>query len=838
MTYRCINLNPVLNYFDTVAKKLVEGQVAISGTAAGVINFSDTLILIEEQGFRHHLRVALERLPGTTMLIGYNPLVFTQWADTACVGEKEVINQHIARLLFGLDLEAVYSGKEDSVAKNYFSLAEELLALFAELYSNVPRVIFDGEKIDVSRIQTHNLEEERLGHIWHAWHDFMDAEGVDLTESKIRSHLDQLALSAGQYRSVILLGYSHVGGALEEWLAATEKQVPITHYRIDWEWGADGNYGAEAAQEHASRISDYRWLSRCFSGQVSAVKKESDTPVAHLHYALHDHEELMAHGIAEEIISHCNQSRTPVLVVSNDRKHVRRLRSLLEAQGVSVVDAAGWTLSSTRAGAYCFSVVQRVLSLQQGKENGNYHTLLQLVLEQLAKAGEWRTDAAFEKLFEVLTTVAGQTQLDTITGSNHSFLFWIQTILEAEFFKPPYDDDLEQAPVQFTNIKNAAYRECDRIIFAGFSENHEMSVKHATLFLNQASRKALGLETQEKQWLDQINQVKRILSVSSRVSVHVARNQDEDNPTLARIMQMVFDLNQPMRNNARRITMQFSSIQGEGRGEDASEGCEDFLPQSFCMPESMSVSEYSSYRHCPVQYYLSYLLPYRSRPAGDNHRQKFGVLFHHALSAFHNRPGILQQAQSISDSKQRERLCQQGLRAAWQRSCGNTVLDSMFEITMNHFIEWYAQKFASEVPELNSVIAEYPVVKKFGGLTLKGRIDLYSTALGGEVIITEFKSNKSPTIKSVLAGEQPQVLLYALMVESPIGMIEHINPDKTTTIPSRRYKQEALEESLARLDTELERDGYLAGKPVPLVRKASRAKCDSCPVKALCQPKL
>lgn len=57
-------------------------------------------------------------------------------------------------------------------------------------------------------------------------------------------------------------------------------------------------------------------------------------------------------------VMHINQGRAPVALVATDRALIRRVRAMLEQQGVSIRDEQGWKLSTSQAGAHVMAVLR------------------------------------------------------------------------------------------------------------------------------------------------------------------------------------------------------------------------------------------------------------------------------------------------------------------------------------------------------------------------------------------------------------------------------------------------------------------------------------------------
>lgn len=65
-----------------------------------------------------------------------------------------------------------------------------------------------------------------------------------------------------------------------------------------------------------------------------------------------------AESAAAQVLVHLRRGEAPVALVAQDRVLVRRVRALLERQGVNLLDETGWTLSTTRAAAQVMGLLR------------------------------------------------------------------------------------------------------------------------------------------------------------------------------------------------------------------------------------------------------------------------------------------------------------------------------------------------------------------------------------------------------------------------------------------------------------------------------------------------
>ena len=88
----------------------------------------------------------------------------------------------------------------------------------------------------------------------------------------------------------------------------------------------------------------------------------------HIEVALCEDFEDEAQCSAAQVLALLGAQRAPVALIALDRSLVRRVRALLERQGVSLLDETGWRLSTTRAGARLMALLRAMAPRASGDE--------------------------------------------------------------------------------------------------------------------------------------------------------------------------------------------------------------------------------------------------------------------------------------------------------------------------------------------------------------------------------------------------------------------------------------------------------------------------------------
>jgi len=85
---------------------------------------------------------------------------------------------------------------------------------------------------------------------------------------------------------------------------------------------------------------------------------EGGAPVGRLEQAVCDDFEDLAQCSAASVLDHLQAGRAPVALIAQDRVLLRRVRALLERQGLGIKDETGWTLATTAPAAQLMAMLR------------------------------------------------------------------------------------------------------------------------------------------------------------------------------------------------------------------------------------------------------------------------------------------------------------------------------------------------------------------------------------------------------------------------------------------------------------------------------------------------
>lgn len=163
-----------------------------------------------------------------------------------------------------------------------------------------------------------------------------------------------------------LSGAGHLERALLsvalEW-AAADPRVPATDALFQLRPGAWLNLRSGGPDPLAEAL-----LADAEAAGVPCLRLDADLPLdepfsaglppIRLEQAICDDFEDLAQCSAASVLDHLSAGRVPVALIAQDRVLLRRVRALLERQGVGIADETGWTLATTAPAAQLMALLR------------------------------------------------------------------------------------------------------------------------------------------------------------------------------------------------------------------------------------------------------------------------------------------------------------------------------------------------------------------------------------------------------------------------------------------------------------------------------------------------
>jgi len=513
-----------------------------------------------------------------------------------------------------------------------------------------------------------------------------------------------------------------------------------------------------------------------------------------------------AWAAAAAAIGAVEQGRTPVALIAQDRQLVRRVRALLERQGVMVTDESGWALSTTRAASHLIALLKAtrpgagpdawldglkacvgsdsapwldelerqwrragaeaepgpqlamamsrwagVRTRWQSFASPSRQALKDWLASAAALAAEllppdfWDGDPAAARVREALRLDLGSVRgdVDAWPMRLDDFIDWAQQVLEQGTYIAPPGPHADD--VVITPLARAILRPFGTVVLPGADERQLGPLPAAPALLPEAALRALGMD-------DRAQRHRRATLAFTQLLRHphliVLRRRSEGSEPLG--CSPWVDRLQAARSD--RGLPPLPEVQAAGRVRLAPARPVN-PPEARAadgLPAKVSASAVEALRACPYRFFARSVLRLSEvdELEADPGKRDFGSLLHEALHRFHE---ASEEGESRED--QARRLVETAQDAARQaRLDGPAMLP--FAAGLADFAERYlrwldereAEGWRYEAGEVDVTVD----AEGIDGLQLRGRIDRIDRLRGGSRQVLDYKTGG-------LAGLQDKV---------------------------------------------------------------------------------
>ena len=587
-------------------------------------------------------------------------------------------------------------------------------------------------------------------------------------------------------------------------------------------------------------------------------------------------------------VMHINAGRAPVALVATDRALIRRVRALLELQGVSIRDEQGWKLSTSQAGAHVMAALRacawqassdRVLAwlklvpaLAPAALHALEHSLRQqgrkqwpalMDPEEGASALHWqqvqawrdalqgtrRLDQWLEALKDLLTQTgqcallaedtAGQVMMEALhleAGLDTSGLGrdvrwnlseltqWVSQVLEAVSFKPPYPHDEQVVILPMSQMLGRAF---GAAVLAGCDELRLPAAPEPSGHWTSRQREALGLPGREVLQQQQ-GLVWQDALRTPQVSLLWREADDNGEPLLPSPLVQTHLMDKAA--SLQTLTLPVRTLQA----------CEPVAPAPQApalVPQRLSASAYEDLRRCPYRFFA--LRQLGLKPVDELEqvvdKRDFGTWLHHVLKIFHELPPSsdpLQRAQELDQAAAQvqieQRLPQEEFlpfMAAWPR-----LREGYLSWLADH--EARGAQFASAEQWLSLQLPEVALVGQLDRLD----IVLVHTESGvqRDPLVMDYKTEPITTTKDRVKQpfEDTQLAFYAtLMPEAVRAAYVNVGERHGTELVEQTALHDVREALVEGIRLDFQR--MHAGAPMPALGEGKA--CQYCDARGLCR---
>jgi ATP-dependent helicase/nuclease subunit B len=475
---------------------------------------------------------------------------------------------------------------------------------------------------------------------------------------------------------------------------------------------------------------------------------------------------------------------------------------------------------------------------------GEYLAALLESLNRLGLTAGFTTDAAGQRLLDVLERMTAAAEATRPRLSWTEFRAWLGRNLERHYFRPLTD----QGAIELTDARHSRLQRFDALILARLDARHFPGPAEGGSFFNDAVRAQLGLATWQDRLTERLADFRRLLEAAPRILLTTARGDADrelrPSPWLE-LLEVFHRLayGSDLRDDTlRRLAEHPDARPFEGDTREpppVPTRPAPAIPEAR-VPQELSVSAHQTLIDCPYQFYARYCLGLRPPEEISEALSKadYGMLIHRCLQALHtDLPGLPGPYTGAWTSAQRGQAI--ALLEAISARVFHTALEDSFEhrgwlerwrAMIPAYIDWETARQA----QAGTVSTEQVLSRELAeGLTLHGRLDRVERGPEGTRIV-DYKTGGDQSRKRVLRGDDVQIASYALLApearEAEYLKIDQRRVGSTAAVADQelRVLSERVGERLRTLHASL-RNG--AGAPA----NGEEQTCRYCDMAGLCR---
>ena len=261
-------------------------------------------------------------------------------------------------------------------------------------------------------------------------------------------------------------------------------------------------------------------------------------------------------------------------------------------------------------------------------------------------------------------------------------------------------------------------------------------------------------------------------------------------------------------------------------------------------PNSISISQYQRLMNCPYQFYATTCLKLSKTDElyDELNKADFGSLVHHCLYAFFTNepsmPGPFAEKVTEKNREAAERMLISISHHVFKHVIEHRFSDQLWlQRWLNlipKFIDWEIQRQVTHTPHKH----EAPFERNINAtITLNGRIDRIDRIDGpaSAYAIIDYKTGQTPSQKSVVAGEQVQLPMYAFLYEN-CNQVEYVNIGKDNNVKTEStLKDSQLDDLISEHRSRLVEFANALNNDIPFTALADDDTCEWCEVRGLCR---
>jgi ATP-dependent helicase/nuclease subunit B len=504
-----------------------------------------------------------------------------------------------------------------------------------------------------------------------------------------------------------------------------------------------------------------------------------------------------------------------------------------------------------------FETSAQLLAKLHGNKTYPLHGFINELLNSLKPIGLYTTlnkDDAGSQIIDLFEDQIAHFKLvDNNMNWSESRRF-MSRIFDQQNYKPP----ISMTNVTFCSLEQSRLQNFDALIIASVDKQNFPGTSNNYVFFNEQVRAELNIPTWRDDHARHLHQFRCLLDAADPILITVQTEQNGERSTPSPWLEAIETYYRlAYKSDLADARLEYLVKQENTDVKIASEipfPTPTTQPKPVLIPElkpdSISISQYQSLVNCPYQYFALSCLNLNQTDELKEELEKadFGSLVHQCIYAFFSKlpnvAGPFPSKVTIHNRLQAEEMLQlisqqvfaQSNNAGSEEDFYNELWLQRWNILIPKFIDWEIKRQEHYTPHDHEVSKNRSLNDSFQVHGRLDRVDKFSDGLA----VIDYKTGMTATKKTIEAGEEVQLPMYALIndydIDEVTTQVEFVSIGKDNDVKSVAIiKGDELEllknEHLKRLD------GFFKSlnKKTPLTALASADICERCDAYGVCR---
>ncbi len=508
-----------------------------------------------------------------------------------------------------------------------------------------------------------------------------------------------------------------------------------------------------------------------------------------------------------------------------------------------------------------FESSAQLLAKLHNKKSYPLHRFIKELLNSLKPIGIYTSlnnDDAGKQIIELFEDqIAHFNIIDNNMSWSESRRF-MSRIFDQQNYKPPISQSTNKNSVTFCSLEQSRLQRYDALVIASMDKNNFPGTTDNYVFFNEQVRTELKIPTWRDDHARHLHQFRSLLDCSENILITVQTENNGEKTTLSPWLEAIETFYDMAYNHSLMdLNLEYLVSQETTKITQISKiplPTQSIQPNPVLLnelkPESISISQYQRLINCPYQYFTLSCLKLSQTDELNEELGKadFGSLVHQSIHAFFSNldylPGPFNNKVTTHNRDEAEEMLRLISTQVFSQtndveendSFSNTLWLQRWLNLIPKFINWEITRQTNYTPLSHEAEKKLNINNT---LQLHGRLDRIDRNAEGFSII-DYKTGMTPTKKSILAGEQVQLPMYALLNESntdvKTSQVEYVTIGENNSVKSIAViKNEELDNLKSEHLQRLEDFFQNLNQDIPFTALASNDTCERCDAAGVCR---